>query len=97
VVAAQSATVERRNQAWDAKVRAAEARARERGAVVDEDRELLAELDGARDPSVTVCAPQDFGFVDDPVCRTCPGFAECAARRIRMASEERARNDEQDP
>ena len=29
----------------------------------------------------------EFGFVDDPVCRTCDGFAECAARRIRMSSE----------
>jgi hypothetical protein len=65
--------------------------------VADEDRELLAELDGSRDPSVTVCAPKDFGFVDDPVCRSCPGFAECAARRIRMAAEERARNGEGTP
>ncbi len=94
VTVAQNATVERRNQGWDAQVRAAEARARERGAVADQDRELLAELDGSRDPSVTVCAPRDFGFVDDPVCRSCPGFAECAARRIRMASDERSRRDE---
>jgi len=94
VAAAQNATVERRNQGWDAKVRAAEARAREQGAVAEEDRELLAELDGSRDPSVTVCAPKDFGFVDDPVCHSCPGYAECAARRIRMAAQERSGDDE---
>jgi len=97
VAAAQNATVERRNLGWDAKVRAAETRARERGAVGDEDEALVAELDAARDPSVTVCAPQDFGFVDDSVCRSCPGYAECAARRIRLAAAERARNEEGNP
>jgi hypothetical protein len=58
--------------------------------VAPEDEPLLAELDAARDASITVCAPSEFGFVDDPVCRNCLGFAECAARRIRMSSEEGA-------
>jgi membrane associated rhomboid family serine protease len=86
----ESAAAGQRNLAWDPLVRAAEARARELGRVADQDDALLAELDQARDPSVTVCAPEDFGFVDDGVCRSCPGFAECAARRIRMAAEESA-------
>ncbi|MCJ7753481.1 MAG: rhomboid family intramembrane serine protease [Thermoanaerobaculales bacterium] len=76
-----------RNQAWDPLVRAADARAREVGAVAPEDEPLLAELDAAKDPTITVCAPSEFGFIDDPVCRGCNGFAECAARRIRMAAE----------
>ena len=46
----------------------------------------LAELDAAKDPSITVCAPSEFGFIDDDVCRGCAGYAECAARRIRMAA-----------
>jgi hypothetical protein len=37
---------------------------------------------------ITVCAPTEFGFIDDDVCRTCTGYPECAARRIRMAAEE---------
>jgi hypothetical protein len=86
--AAESATVERRNATWDAMVRAAEQRARELGAVAEEDRELLVQLDEARDPDITVCAPEDFGYVDDAVCRTCSGYAECAARRIRLAAED---------
>jgi hypothetical protein len=52
--------------------------------VAPEDEPLLAELDAAKDPTITVCAPSEFGFVDDPVCRGCNGFAECAARRIRL-------------
>ncbi len=84
----ESAQTEGRNRAWDPLVRAAEARAREGGVVAPEDEPLLAELDTARDPSITVCAPSEFGFVDDPVCRSCTGFAECAARRIRMSSED---------
>jgi len=85
-LAVENATAGRRNQGWDPKVRAAEARAREAGAVADQDQALLAELDAARDPAVTVCAPDDFGYLDDIVCRTCPGYAECAARRIRLAA-----------
>jgi hypothetical protein len=62
-------------------------RAAEAGAVAPEDEALLAELDAARDPSITVCAPSEFGLIDDDVCRTCPGFAECGARAIRIAAE----------
>lgn len=86
-VRSDSADAEARNRAWDPKVRAAEARAREEGAVAVEDEALLAELDAARDPSITVCAPAEFGYIDDAVCRGCPGYPECAARRIRMAAE----------
>jgi membrane associated rhomboid family serine protease len=92
--AVENASVGRKNADWDARVRAAETRAREAGRVVDDDLPLLAELDEARDPSITVCAPEDFGYVDDPVCSSCPGFAECAARRIRLAAGEDAPSDE---
>ena len=60
------------------------------GAIADRDLPLLAELEQARDPSITVCAPEDFGYIDDGVCRSCPGYAECAARRIRMAANNTA-------
>ena len=79
---------EGRNHTWDPGVRAAEARARALGVVAPEDEALLAELESSRDPEITVCAPSEFGFVDDAVCRACTGFAECGARRIRMAAEE---------
>jgi hypothetical protein len=69
-------------------VREADVRARETGTISEDDETLLAELDGARDPSITVCAPSEFGFIDDDVCRRCTGYAECAARRIRMSAEE---------
>jgi membrane associated rhomboid family serine protease len=83
----ETVAAEHNNLVWDPKVRAAAGRAREQGGVAPEDEGLLAELDAAKDPTVTVCAPSEFGFIDDPVCRTCPGFAECAARKIRMAAE----------
>jgi len=86
-VRAESAQAENRNRGWDPLVRAAVERAREGGAVAPEDEPLLAELDAAKDPSITVCAPSEFGYTDDPVCRGCTGFAECAARRIRMSAE----------
>jgi membrane associated rhomboid family serine protease len=86
-VRAESAQAENRNRGWDPLVRAAEERAREGGAVAPEDESLLAELDAAKDPSITVCAPSEFGYTDDPVCRGCSGFAECAARRIRLSAE----------
>lgn len=87
------ASAQQRNRAWDPLVREAEQRARAEGAVADQDQALLAELDGARDPSITVCAPSEFGFIDDDVCRTCTGFAECSARRIRMAAESSSEED----
>ena len=83
----ETATAEQRNRGWDPRVRAARARARDGQAVAVEDEPLLAELDAARDPTITVCAPTEFGLTDDPVCRTCPGFAECGARAIRLAAE----------
>jgi membrane associated rhomboid family serine protease len=88
-VRAESEEAEGRNLKWDPRVRAADSRAREGGAVAEEDQPLLAELDAARDPSITVCAPSEFGFADDDVCRRCTGYAECAARRIRMSVDER--------
>jgi membrane associated rhomboid family serine protease len=84
----ENVAVEQRNVAWDPRVREAENRARAAGRVAAEDDELLGELDAAVDPSITVCAPSEFGYTDDDVCRSCAGFAECAARRIRMAAEE---------
>jgi membrane associated rhomboid family serine protease len=89
-VRADNEQAEDRNRGWDATVRAAEVRARESGSVAVEDEALLAELDAAKDPSITVCAPSEFGFIDDDVCRRCTGYAECAARRIRMSAEEGA-------
>jgi membrane associated rhomboid family serine protease len=97
-IKAESSITEQRNRAWDERVRAAEERSRASGTVSGEDEELLRELDAARDPAITVCAPQDFGYVNDGVCRSCTGYPECAARRIRMAAEEGAKNrKETDP
>ena len=87
-VRVESAQAEARNRTWDPLVRAAEKRARDLGAIGVEDEPLLAELDAALDPSITVCAPGEFGYIDDAVCRGCTGYAECAARRIRMSSRE---------
>jgi len=86
-VRAESEQAEGRNLTWDPRVRAADARARETGALGEEDETLLAELDAAKDPAITVCAPSEFGFIDDDVCRRCTGYAECAARRIRMSAD----------
>ena len=86
-VKAESVMAEQRNQAWNPRVRDAVARAAAGARFTAEDEALLAELDAARDPSITVCAPAEFGFIEDDTCRTCPGFAECGARAIRMAAE----------
>jgi len=86
IVSAERATAEQRNRSWDPLVREAEVRAREAAAVAPQDEALLAELDSSRDPSITVCAPSEFGYVDDEVCRSCTGFSECAARHIRNAA-----------
>jgi len=88
VVQTESAAAQLSNRQWDPLVRAAEQRAKEAGSIAVEDEPLLAELDGARDPEITVCAPSEFGFVDDDVCRTCTGFAECSARHIRLAVQQ---------
>jgi membrane associated rhomboid family serine protease len=86
-VKAETVEAEQRNQVWDPKVRAAVGRASGAEGLTPEDEALLDELDAARDHSITVCSPSEFGFIDDDVCRTCPGFAECGARAIRMAAE----------
>ena len=86
-VKAETIEAESRNQIWDPKVREVVARATQSGAVSPEDEGLLAELDAAQDRSITVCVPSEFGYIEDDTCRTCPGFAECSARAIRMAAE----------
>jgi len=86
-VKAENMIAEKRNQAWDPRVREAVARAGANGSIAAEDETLLAELDAGGDPSITVCAPTEFGYIEDDTCRTCPGFAECGARAIRMAAE----------
>ncbi|MCP4899579.1 MAG: rhomboid family intramembrane serine protease [bacterium] len=86
-IATESASLQRRNTEWDARVRAAEERAHDKTAPADEDLPLLAELDAARDGTISVCGPGDFGYVEDDVCRACGGFPECAARAIRLAAE----------
>jgi membrane associated rhomboid family serine protease len=85
-VSSESSQAEDQNQRWDPLVREAVERAEADGSVASEDEALLAELDAAKDPTITICAPSEFGFVDDDVCRTCLGFPECAARRIRMGA-----------
>ena len=85
-VRAESVQAEEKNRVWDPLVRAADVRASEAGAIAVEDEALLAELDAAKDASITVCAPSEFKFIDDDVCRTCSGYAECAARRIRLSA-----------
>jgi len=84
-VQAESMQAEERNQVWNTRVREAVARVADGGAVTAEDEVLLSELDAGRDPSITVCAPSEFGYIEDDTCRICPGFAECGARAIRMA------------
>jgi membrane associated rhomboid family serine protease len=85
-VKAENMIAEKRNQAWDPRVREAVARAGANGSIAAEDETLLAELDAGGDPSITVCAPTEFGYIEDDTCRTCPGFAECGARAIRLAA-----------
>jgi len=87
-VKAESVQAEGHNQLRDPKIREAVARASAGNAVAPEDEALLSELDAARDPSITVCSPSEFGYIEDDTCRTCPGFAECGARAIRMAAED---------
>ena len=86
-VNAESKQAEERNQDWNSRVRESVARVGAGASIAAEDEALLAELDAGRDPSITVCAPSEFGYIEDDTCRTCPGFAECSARAIRMASD----------
>jgi membrane associated rhomboid family serine protease len=92
-VRAESSQAESQNAVWDPQVRAAVERAASAGAVAAEDKPLLGELDAAKDESITVCAPSEFGFIDDDVCRSCVGYAECAARKIRMTAKEDASDE----
>ena len=92
-VRSESSQAESQNAVWDPQVRAAAERAGRAGMVATEDEALLSELDSAKDESITVCAPSEFGFIDDDVCRSCLGYAECAARKIRMTAEESEKDD----
>jgi len=95
VEVAKETVVQRRNESWDPAVRAAVVRAEAGGPSSAEDEALLAELDKAKDPSVTICPPEEFNFAGDPICGSCPGYPECAARAIRLAGKESA--ESQDP
>jgi len=90
VEVAKETVIQRRNQAWDARTREAVERAAAGQPLTPEDEALLAELDAARDTSITVCAPEEFHFAGDPICGSCPGYPECAARAIREALERSA-------
>jgi len=84
--AAKDHLVERKNRELGERLARVEARLAAGEGLGQEGAALLDELDAAVDSSVTICAPEDFGALEDPVCRTCPGFAECAARRLRTLS-----------
>ncbi len=88
----ESATTERRNLQWDPAIRRAVAESRAAGAVPEGLAPLVEELEAAVDPSITICAPEDFGFTDDPTCRSCTGYPECALRAIREAAAEGTRD-----
>lgn len=81
--AARDLTVERRNRELGERLARTEASLASGDGPGEEGEALLRELERAVDPTVTICAPEDFGALEDPVCRTCPGFPECAARRLR--------------
>ena len=87
VAAAKDTVVERRNLEWNPRVRAAISHLEGGEAPTGEDEALFKELKEGRDPSITVCAPEDFGMTDDPVCRKCSGYAECALRKIRSTEK----------
>lgn len=87
-VKAESMQAQNKNQLWDPMIREAVARASAAGSITAEDEAFLAELDASRDPSITVCSPAEYGYIEDETCRTCPGFGECGARAIRMAAED---------
>lgn len=89
VAAAKDVTLERRNRELGESLEEAEARLAAGGGLGEEGQALLEQLDAAVDPSVTICAPEDFGALQDPVCRGCPGFPECAARRLRSRAKEK--------
>ncbi len=80
--AVREAVLERRNREWGARLLALEEAARSGEDVSAELERFAAELEGAIDRSVTICAPEDFHPVNDPVCRGCAGWPECALRRL---------------
>lgn len=82
-VSAENQTIETQNRQWDPRVLQAETETKAAGEVPAGLLPLLEELDAAVDSTITVCAPEDFGHIDDPICRTCAGYPECAARAIR--------------
>lgn len=82
-IAAESNIAEERNRQWDPRVKQAEKETDAAGEIPAGLLPLLEELDAATDPNITVCAPEDFGHIDDETCRTCTGYPECAARAIR--------------
>lgn len=75
-----------RNTGWNPAVRQAEEESRGMGEIPAGMLPLIEELEGAVDPSVTICAPEDFQHVEDPVCESCPGYPACALRSIRAAA-----------
>ena len=83
VATAREAVLERRNREWGERLLDLESRMEAGRDASEEVQAFLEELDRAVDPSVTICAPEDFHPVDDPVCRSCPGWPQCAARRLR--------------
>ena len=87
-VTAENSAVESRNRQWDPRVLQAEIESRDAGEIPAGLLPLLEELDAAVDSTITVCAPEDFGHIDDETCRTCAGYPECAARAIRASVEE---------
>jgi membrane associated rhomboid family serine protease len=93
-VMAESDAARQRNEAWDPRVRQAVSEADTAGQVPQGLLPLLEELDAARNADITVCGPEDFGYTDDPVCRSCEGFPECAARAVRMAADASKSTDE---
>ncbi len=86
---AEDNATEGRNRLWDPRVMQAEAETSAAGEVPAGLLPLLEELEAAVDSGVTVCAPEDFGHIDDETCRTCIGYPECAARAIRSSAEQK--------
>jgi len=91
-IAVENNVSEERNLQWNPRVVQAEAETRAAGDIPAGHLPLLEELDAAIDSTVTVCAPDDFGYTDDPICRTCTGYPECAARAIRAAGQGRTKD-----
>ncbi len=74
------------NRRWDPAVRRAEEESRVAGKIPAGLEPFVEELEAAVDPSITICAPEDFRHVEDPVCEQCLGYPACALRAIRHAA-----------